>query len=135
MIGALIAERALDWIGVPYQHCAWSRFGCDCTGLLLGIAHELGLTDWVPTSYSRSVAKGQLRENLERFCTVVQDGEPMEPGDVVLFEIRGVETHVAIWIGDGTIVHSMNGTKSVARHGYAEKWQKRARAVYRWRAA
>ena len=48
-----IVEQANTWIGVPYRDKGRNRFGVDCVGLIIKVAHELGLTDYDTMNYPR----------------------------------------------------------------------------------
>lgn len=48
------AERAMAWIDTPYRHQGRiNGLGCDCAGLVIGVAHEMGLSDFDTLDYGR----------------------------------------------------------------------------------
>lgn len=75
------AERARQWLGVPYQHRGTTRQGCDCTGLLIGIAQELGyLEGYVLRQYPidwnlHAGAGNQVLDELSRFGQIIPNAQ------------------------------------------------------------
>jgi Cell wall-associated hydrolases (invasion-associated proteins) len=105
--------------------------GLDCAGLLLVVAHDLGLTDWDCVNYSRQVDCDFLRECVERFCDRVE-GE-MQAGDVLLLSIHRHPQHLALYAGEGMIIHAHESAGRVVLHRFDRFWERRLEAVYRWR--
>ncbi|GAA4325102.1 hypothetical protein GCM10023144_07180 [Pigmentiphaga soli] len=90
-----VVQMGLSWIGIPY---VWGGEdpdrGFDCSGLVrfvfretLGI--ELPRVARQQRNSGRPVAQSQLK-----------------PGDLVFFNIRGVGSHVGIYIGDDEFLHA-----------------------------
>jgi cell wall-associated NlpC family hydrolase len=137
--GADIARQARSYLGVPYVHLGRSRHGVDCAGLVLCVAHELGLTDWDDTHYSRQPDEAHLRACLEQFCRPVCCGDCVQAGDVLLMEIRGRTQHLAIVtevpVGQkpGRLLHAYQTPGRVVEHSLDARWRRRIRGVYRWR--
>lgn len=132
MIGDRIISQARTWLQTPFRHAERQKgVGCDCVGLVLGVAHELYLTDWDYRNYSRQVDCDVLRRYIEQFCDPVV-GEP-EPGDLLLLAISKLPQHVALYAGNGQMIHAHEGVGKVVEHRFDECWQRRLRGVYRWR--
>jgi peptidoglycan DL-endopeptidase CwlO len=110
-VGELAAANALRMVGVPYRWGGSSpEGGFDCSGLVYWAYGELGVS--VPhSSYALySVGKKVSRSR-------------MKPGDVLFFEGLG---HVAIYIGEGRMVHAPETGRNVeivrlARSHYGER--------------
>lgn len=104
----LIAE-AKTWEGTPF---AWQQAtkgrGCDCKGLIAGIARELSLPEsqsaeaLMVGDYKGRVPCRELKRGLERLFDKVD--EP-QPGDVLLMRFKGKAQHLGMYLGEGRIIH------------------------------
>src|SRR5687768_13422801 len=104
--GELVATEAREWIGTPF---AWQQSakgkGCDCKGLLWGVARELGfpeaeslyakVANYSPT---RPVPSALLKEGFAAIFDPVASIEDARPGDILLLRttIGGPAGHIAI---------------------------------------
>ena len=116
--GELVAAEAREWIKTPF---AWQQSqkgrGCDCKGLLWGVARELGfpeaeslyakVADYSP---DRPVPSALLKEGMAAIFDPVGD---MRPGDVLLLRVtrRGPVGHIAIVSSDDSAIHAQIGSK------------------------
>lgn len=101
-----IVRIARSWIGTPFAHHHEIKgVGCDCAGLLRGVAKEAGLGDaWEYEGASKYKGYGVApsRGMMEAACAEFMDPvrrENMEPGDVVLIQWESQPQHVGI-LGD-----------------------------------
>lgn len=131
-------DIARQWIGTPYLHqSACKGAGCDCLGLLLGIAREAGHAPPVPPPYSRDWSEPAGEERLWDGARAFLRAKPLERaemGDVILFRMRSgaVAKHLGLQSGVGPaprFIHSMSG------HGVLESrltapWQRRVVARF-----
>jgi cell wall-associated NlpC family hydrolase len=143
--GELVAAEAREWLGTPFR---WQQsqkgVGCDCKGLLWGVARELGfpeaeslyakVADYSPT---RPVPSALLKEGFAELFDPVTD--EWQPGDILLLKIagpKGPTNHIAI-VSDDTAraIHAQIGSRD---------WVKETRlralltvcpvdSVWRWR--
>lgn len=94
-----VAEQAELWIGTPFRWQAQLRgIGCDCKGLVAGVARELGLpeansVEAIAANYERRVPTNALRAGLARLFDRVDE---RQAGDVLLIRVSGVAQHLAI---------------------------------------
>lgn len=68
--------------------------------------------------------KGQnlFLENAQACGFVAVDGQDFQKGDVVLIQVQSpVPNHIAVWLGDGTIMHHVQGRLS-SRDPWAGFW-------------
>ncbi len=125
-------ETARQWIGVPYRHRGTTRSGCDCTGLVIGIATEHGfLINYKLRQYGRqwnlhAGAGDQMIEELGRFCDHI-DNKEAGPGDIAVMRFGRCPAHCGIIIDDtGLIIHSLKSNKKVTCGMLRNsRWQKR----------
>lgn len=104
----IIAE-ANEWLGTPFH---WQQSakgaGCDCKGLVAGVARELGMPEGrslyasMQASADGRVDTALLRKGIEEVMIPVDDPQP---GDVLLLKMAGKPQHMAILI-DGRIIHT-----------------------------
>lgn len=117
--GELVAAEAREWLKTPFvwqQSC--KGVGCDCKGLLWGVARELGfpeaeslyakVSDYSPT---RPVPSALLKEGMAAIFDPVE-GELL-PGDVLLLKVNGRNgptNHIAIISPDpARAIHAQAG--------------------------
>jgi len=98
-----IVENAMQYLGNKYVHGGNSlETGTDCSGFTMFLFAEYGY------SISRTPA-GQL-EKAGRSI----DYNEIQPGDIICYTSNGSTcTHVALYIGDGQIIHAANSRKGV----------------------
>lgn len=93
-LGKDIVEYALQFVGNPYVWGGTSLTnGCDCSGFIMKIYEHFGIT--LPHSSFMMRSYGQ------EVCSNVWDESLAMPGDIICYE-----GHVALYIGNGNIVHA-----------------------------
>lgn len=100
-LGAEVARAAEEWVGTPL---VWQgrikQVGCDCKGLIAGIAEELALDEAqsfeaLTGDYGAVVDPHRLRAGLRRLFDPVPLAQ-LAPGDVLLLKLAGKAQHLAI---------------------------------------
>ena len=133
MTSELIIAEARLWLGTPYQHQA-SRcgVGADCLGLVRGIYRALyGQEPEAPPPYARAARRGDgeiLQAAALRHLLPMDD---VAAGRVLLFRMRRrlPARHLAIYLGEGRIVHAMSGV-GVCEIDFTQWWQARCVGVF-----
>jgi cell wall-associated NlpC family hydrolase len=93
-----LPELAQKWYsGAPYLWGGRTEWGIDCSGLVQAVYAARGIA--LPRDSDQQFAQG-------REIPMVPDGRGYEAGDLLFFAERGRVSHVALWAGAGTIVHS-----------------------------
>ena len=100
-----IVNNALQYVGYPYVY-GGNRLtnGTDCSGFTKLIYQQYGI--YLPRS-----AYEQL------FVGYDVDVNNIKPGDLVLSGYNGKTHHVAIYMGDGRIVHALNESVGIVITG------------------
>lgn len=141
--GGRIVAEAMSWIGTPFHPQASVKgVGCDCKGLVAGVAREIGLAEG--DSWQAGLADYDIQrvpvQLLSRGLSEIFDAVTGEwqPGDVLLLTISGREQHLAIYAGVGPqgpeMIHCWSrGLKQVVRCPIGSFWK--VSAVYRWQKA
>jgi cell wall-associated NlpC family hydrolase len=97
-----IVEYSMQFLGNKYVHGGQSlESGTDCSGFTSLIYKEFGY------SISRTPA-GQLSSSGRSISY-----SEIQPGDIICYGSSGKCTHVALYIGNGQIIHSANSKKGV----------------------
>lgn len=103
-----VVAEARSWAGTPVK---WGQAvkgrGCDCKGLVAGVARALGLPEGDTlharmSAYPKAVPVHLLREGLALTLDRVRD---LLPGDVLLLNMAGSPQHLGLYTGEG-IVHA-----------------------------
>lgn len=132
-----IVIAARTWLDVPWTHQGRTRHGIDCAGLVIMVAHGLGLTDYVDnTAYQRRTSGYDFllpfRENM-----VAQPVLAARPGDVLLFRDGAYPCHSALVAGDEgalTIVHAYARRRRVVEERLDQgDWLRRRVACFSFR--
>jgi cell wall-associated NlpC family hydrolase len=92
--GAEVVSIALQYIGVPYVWAGASPNGFDCSGFVMYVYKQVGIS--LPHSSRMQAGYG----------TAVSP-DSLQPGDLIFF--YSPIHHVAIYIGDGKMVHAIGG--------------------------
>lgn len=123
-----IIRTARHYVGVPFKHQGRTGDGLDCIGLIIRVAHDLGLSTADFKAYTREPNARVFFDNLAHHLTR-KPGEP-EPGDVIAFALPKYPCHVAIYTDLGTIIHALSKRGSVVEHTLSEDWRRRIRSVW-----
>ncbi|HEX5557570.1 MAG TPA: C40 family peptidase [Gaiellales bacterium] len=111
--GDAIAETALMFLGAPYEWGGVTVHGLDCSGLVQAVHRRFGLL--LPHN-----AEQQERAGREVSLRQVQ------PGDLVCYG-----DHIAIWAGEGKIVHAAKEAGKVVEEAHPAELKNRVRTVRR----
>ena len=89
-MGVAVAEYAVQFVGNPYKWGGTSLTdGADCSGFVMSVYANFGVS--LPHSSSADRKQGYAVDGLEN----------AQPGDLICYS-----GHVALYIGDGNIVHA-----------------------------
>ena len=128
MTGADVVAEARQWIGTPYHHQAAVRgVGCDCAGLVLGVAKVLALTGYRPTAWGRQPNSSELADHLAAAgCVPVDAGGA---GRLVQFALPGDMAHLGI-CSDSSVIHSWVAAGGVCEMAMTAGWARRVRQYW-----
>ena len=132
-----ICAAALTWQWTPYHHGAYLKeVGCDCIGLLIGVAREVGILpeSWRPCVYSPQwhVHRNEelLRETLHTLGAPCLPLAERLPGHILLFKFGKVCSHAAILLPEHRIIHAVRSVRRVVVTTLTGDWLLRLQAVY-----
>lgn len=109
-------------IGTPYEekNC-W-----DIAREFYSIEFGLELKHFVSDPEDRKATENLIYTNKSEFEKVT---DTPRYGDIVLLRIRGIESHIGIYLGDGSFLHTLKQTGSVVDR--IERWDKNITGYYR----
>jgi NlpC/P60 family putative phage cell wall peptidase len=130
--GADIVQEARTWLGTPYHHQGRVRSaGVDCIGVVIGVAHALGLSEFDTRDYGRIPNGNMMRAMLMQHLDSVPLWEH-QAGDIGLFTFVKEPQHVGIFTENG-ILHAYADAKQCVEHGFIKPWPQRLVAVFRFK--
>ena len=126
-----LVAAARGWLGTPFHHQASVRqVGCDCVGLIRGVAAELGMSQGTTEEaryqgYSRSPDSRLMLRGLVESLVPMKDGlEATLPGDVLFFRIDDAPQHLAFRTEVG-MLHAYARKRRVVEQVIDDYWQRR----------
>lgn len=117
-----VASYALKFVGNPYVWGGTSLTkGADCSGFVQSIYKQFGYT--IPrVSRDQAVGAG--------YCDVTPNEANLLPGDLIFYtNSYGIVDHVAMYIGNGQIVHAANKKAGIVVSSYLSRTPYKARRV------
>lgn len=90
-----IVECARSWLGTPWRHQGRTKRGIDCIGLIIVVAHEMGLSDFDVTDYGRQAHGYKFEEGFE----LHMDRKPIPaavPGNALILRDSRFPCHCGI---------------------------------------
>lgn len=117
-----VASYALNFVGNPYKWGGTSLTkGADCSGFVQSIYRQFGYE--LPR-----VSKDQAKS--AGYMNVKPDLAHLLPGDLIFYtDKKGAVDHVALYIGDGKIVHAANKKDGIKVSSYKTRTPYKARRV------
>ncbi|MDJ0579101.1 NlpC/P60 family protein [Crocosphaera sp.] len=103
-------KEADEWVGTPRMdgQCK-KQVGCDCVGLLIGVAKEIGYLpgDYKEPNYYQTARGDSLVKILEKHLKLTdRTKDSFIVGDIVVIEYGNQLTHVGIIYSENLIIHS-----------------------------
>lgn len=99
-VGESLAQKALQYLGVPYRWGGTTPAGFDCSGFVQYVAGLMGIT--LPRTSSAQFKTGASVPTVD-----------LLPGDLVFFDTYSYASHVGIYIGNGLFVTAPNSGQTV----------------------
>ncbi len=130
-----IVRVAQEWVGTPFkEQKSVKQVGCDCMGLVVGVARDLGRPEDAPHwTYKMSFRAAELRKGLIANFDRVDEAQP---GDILLLRIgqHRKPIHLAIYAGDGRMIHTYGqGPGRVIEVPMGKIWWGALDSVWTWR--
>lgn len=124
-----VIEVARSYLGVKYLHQGRNRAGIDCAGLIVCMAHDLGIAyDEGTPNYARTPDGRALLRTLDQHALrlpIFLSGF----GDILVLRFVEDPQHLAIKTNLG-IIHCYAAAEKVVEHRLADVWAKKILACY-----
>lgn len=132
-----IVAEARKYLGTPFRHQGrvLAR-GCDCAGLVICVARNLGLKDsnFDISNYGRLPTGDELRRNLREHLDLIEGPyEAYKPGDILLMRIETDPQHLGILTEADYMIHAYAQLRRVTEHRIDSLWQSRIIEAYSFR--
>lgn len=124
-----VVDAAREFMGTRWHHQGRNRAGIDCIGLVIAVAHQLGLSDYDTTGYGRIPDGRVLCKLLDQH---MQRTDNSNLGDVLLMRFEKNPQHVAI-VTDIGIIHAYANARRVVEHRLDAVWAARVVGSYRFK--
>lgn len=138
-----VVAEARTWVGTRWHHQgALKGIGCDCIGLVAGVAHELGmpeadrwLADYRRLAYTRAPDPVMLTAAAQEYLAEI-GFEELAPGDVALFRIGLRPQHFGIVtaLAPRGLVHAYAPSRRVVENTFEGQWAAACCGAFRYRA-
>ena len=133
-----VVAAARGWVGTPFHHQARLKgVGVDCAGVLIGVAHELGLSHYDIDGYGREPHAGLAEAEAARELEPIPL-DRLQPGDVLQFRIERQTQHFGIVTTAAPeiyFVHALIKVGRVVETRLDRFWRPRVTGAYRFPGA
>lgn len=131
-----IVTEARTWIGVRWLHQGRTREGVDCAGLVIKVAHELGLSTFDTADYARQAIDEAMLELCRGHLQPI-GRQDIRPGDVLVMRFEN-QRHIGV-VGDYiygglSLIHAYAPNRKVVEHRFDSVWMSRVIGCFRFRA-
>lgn len=107
-------EKIKSYTNVPYLYGGANTNGWDCSGF----------TKWALEYLGKEIPRTSTDQSKGGKSVDVNNMNSWEPGDILVYKSGSSVTHVALYLGDGQLMHALNGKYGTLIQGvtYYEKW-------------
>ena len=137
-----IVAEARSWLGTRWHHQASVKgVGCDCAGLVIGVARSLGIEgieEYEGSSemhgYGRQPTADTLRKACAQFFLPVPP-RPLLAGNILLMRFSNEPQHFALLAGGDPphIIHAYAQARMTVEHALDALWLSRVVAAYSYK--
>lgn len=131
-----IVAEARSWVGTPFHWQASVKGrGCDCKGLIVGVARALGLPG-ADSLYAEMADYHNVDERLLKrgLAECLDRADEPQPGDVLLLRVAAKPQHLAILSDNNRMIHTYGkGPRRVVEVPMGSIWWAALDSAWRWR--
>ena len=122
------------YVGIPYKNNGRDVSGIDCWGLVRLIYKEQYNIS-IP-SFTELYKGPEDKESISELAAIAKEQwkavETPQEGDVVLFRVLGLESHVGVCIGSDSFIHAKEGQASVIESLTSSRWKDRIVGYFKY---
>ncbi len=138
ILNEAIYNKLSNWINVPFRFKQYSKAGCDCVGLLVGILYEIDenhgfIKDYHLHKQGNYINGKILVEALAKYASELKLSEAQK-GDIALFTLaRNQTNHLGIIssVDPLYMIHTDRSVKKVVENSIDEYWKDKLRIIFR----
>ena len=120
-----VVECARSFLGTPFKHQGRLKgMGIDCAGLIIKVAHELSISSFDFTAYSRDPDSTEMQQYLQ-FHLIEAPSSQRLAGTIVHMRFVGEPKHVGILTSPTSIIHAYESIGKCVEHTLDSKWSRR----------
>jgi NlpC/P60 family putative phage cell wall peptidase len=126
-----VVLQARTWLHTPYHHQGRLKgVGVDCAGLVIGVAHELGLSTFDISGYTARPDGDSLRQACQAQMRPLALDQ-LRPGDVLLFRFDAHPGHLGFLSAAQTLLHAYLPRRKVVEHSLDATWWRQVAGGFR----
>jgi len=124
-----VVAAAREWLGTPFHHQGRLKgVGVDCVGVVIGVAKELGISDFDVDGYGHRPDSREM-ERLARKLLAEVPADAVRLGDVLLIEVDSQPQHLA-FVTPAGMLHAYAPLRCVVEHRIDASWRARIIAAF-----
>lgn len=124
-----VVNTARSYLGVRFHHQGRTRAGLDCAGLVVRVAHDLGLSTFDHSDYGPTPLGNMMRGVMDRETNPVA---VWQPGDILMMSFVAEPQHLAI-VTDHGVIHALLANRKVVEHRLDAVWASRIVCAYSYK--
>lgn len=136
-----IVEKAREWIKTPFHEQGRHKgIGCDCIGLIIGIAKEIGAISLTGKQWDECDV---LKYDTDKDSTIMLEllpkhfpitKTPFEVGNILLIEVMPNQYHLCLITNETPlkIIHSCNSLGVVTEHKIIPNWKEKIKNIFKY---
>jgi len=126
----LIVQEARSWIGTPWRHQGRNKYGIDCAGLILKVAHALNISEFDTFDYQRYPSGNKFLDYFTKNnCKYVMLNK-IQLGDILILNMGPYPCHCGIYTGNDMFIHSFVTRRGVIEEKWHDKFKQITFAAY-----
>lgn len=120
-----IVKEARTWLGTPWRHQGRNKYGIDCAGLIIKVAHSLDISKFDVFDYQRYPTGNKFLEYFTNNNCKYKLMKDIQLGDILVLNLGPYPCHCGIYTENDMFIHSF----ALRRQVIEEKWTDEYKAI------